>query len=130
MEFDEIVRRLYVEAQEKYEYADDDFEDDEDVYYGSGGWYACREYYSDYRLKGAGKKVDGLGAVFVESNYGGEGDGDQYWIVFRVELPDGRTRYVRVDGWYQSYSGGEYDGDPYEVFPVQRQVTFYEKAAA
>lgn len=58
-------------------------------------------------------------------NYGGEGQGDSYWYVFKVS--DGKTvRHVKVDGWYASYSGGEYD-TWYEVFPKQKQITVWEQ---
>ncbi len=61
----------------------------------------------------------------VEKSYGGEGQGDQYWMV--VSVSDGTTtRYFRRDGWYASYDGGYLDGDTYEVRPAERLVTVYE----
>jgi len=68
--------------------------------------------------------LDNLTAKVV-SEYGGEGKGDQYWMV--VSLSDGETtRYFRKDGWYASYDGGSLDGDTYEVKPAERLVTYYE----
>jgi hypothetical protein len=59
------------------------------------------------------------------ADHGGEGEGDQYWMV--VSLSDGTdTRYFRMDGWYASYHGGELDGDVYEVRPQERVVVVYE----
>lgn len=55
--------------------------------------------------------------------YGGEGQGDEYWYVFSVS--DGKTkRHIKVDGWYASYDGGWYD-EWYEVFPKQKTVTVW-----
>jgi hypothetical protein len=61
----------------------------------------------------------------VEATYGGEGKGDEYWVV--ISITDGTvTRYFRKDGWYASYTGGELDGDTREVTPQERTVVFYE----
>jgi hypothetical protein len=70
--------------------------------------------------------VDGLTAK-VEATYGGEGMGDEYWMV--LSITDGAlTRYFRMDGWYASYgNGGELDGDPYEVSPKEKVITVYTK---
>ena len=78
--------------------------------------------------------VPNLGLVSIAESFGGEGQGDQYYLVFRVELAPvdengfRDVKYFRVDGYYSSYAGGEYDGPLYEVQPVERLVTFYEKA--
>jgi hypothetical protein len=67
---------------------------------------------------------DGLTGERV-AEYGGEGDGDQYWVV--VSLSDGlTTRFFRKDGYYASYDGGYLDGDTTEVKPKEKLVTFYE----
>lgn len=69
-------------------------------------------------------EFEGLTAK-VEAEYGGEGCGEQYWMV--VSLSDGKTiRYFRKDGYYASYDGGTLDGEVYEVKPVTREVIFYE----
>jgi hypothetical protein len=64
-----------------------------------------------------------FGMLYFVDSYGGEGEGDQYWYVFKVAGPV--NRFFKVDGYYQSYSGGEYD-NLYEVFPKQVQVTQWE----
>ncbi len=64
-----------------------------------------------------------LGTVTCVAQYGGEGMGDDYWIV--VHFPKFDT-YIRV-GWYASYDGGYLDGTPYIVEPKQRTITVYEK---
>lgn len=67
-----------------------------------------------------------LGVISYVDDHGGEGQGDQYWVVVKITGHDGTERFFRKDGWYQSYSGGELDGDTYEVKPTERVVTFYE----
>lgn len=67
-----------------------------------------------------------LGVISLEKNFGGEGQGDDYWVVVKITSEDGTVRYFRQDGWYQSYSGGELDGDTYEVKPTPKTVVFYE----
>lgn len=67
-------------------------------------------------------EVPGLPTIRYIDSYGGEGQGDDYWVVFKCG-----EQYFRVDGWYASYDGGELDGELYEVFPRQVTSTFYEK---
>lgn len=67
-----------------------------------------------------------LGVISYVADHGGEGQGDEYWVVVKIAGHDGSERFFRKGGWYQSYSGGELDGDTYEVKPTERTVTFYE----
>jgi hypothetical protein len=114
------------------EYVNDTFDGDE--YYDS----VREDYFSTEEMKnydetaiwqnlhseGKSGTRDGWTGEVV-SSYGGEGQGDQYWMV--VSVSDGETtRYFRKDGWYASYDGGYLDGDTYEVKPVERLVKFYE----
>src|SRR5678809_60809 len=39
----------------------------------------------EYALGDDGVEVEGLGSVFLEYQFGGEGQGDDYYIVLRVE---------------------------------------------
>jgi hypothetical protein len=76
------------------------------------------------KYEGGKYTKDGLTADRV-AEYGGEGDGDQYWVV--ISISDGTTtRYFRKDGYYASYDGGYLDGDTREVKPAERLVVFYE----
>jgi hypothetical protein len=95
------------------------------------GWYELIE-----ALENAGDlgvDAPGIGKMILVEQYGGEGRGDEYWFVFKVgplltpdesdDVSKGRAfepefRYFKVDGYYQSYSGGDYD-EVYEVFPKQ-----------
>lgn len=67
-----------------------------------------------------------LGVISYVADYGGEGQGDEYWVVVKIAGHDGTERFFKKPGWYASHSGGELDGDAYEVRPRERMVTFYE----
>lgn len=58
-------------------------------------------------------EVPSLGKLEYVDSYGGEGSGDEYWVVFKLG-----EQLFRVDGYYASYDGGELDGEPYEVTKV------------
>lgn len=74
-----------------------------------------------------GADLPGIGWATILEDFGGEGQGDQYWFVFQVEAEDGSTRIFRRNGWYASYSGGDYDGPTVEVKPVEKVVTVWEE---
>ncbi len=42
-----------------------------------------------------------------ENNYGGEGQGDDYWSVYSFTRGDEMV-YVKFNGWYASYNGAEF----------------------
>lgn len=69
-----------------------------------------------YELKdlGAKVKIAGIGVAECVDEYGGEGQGDDYWTVFKIQ-----DRYFRKNGWYDSYNGSEWDGALEEVFPKE-----------
>lgn len=68
--------------------------------------------------------IEGATVLLVD-NFGGEGKGSDFWVVFSVEK-DGVVRYVRNDGWYSSYEGVNFDkADGVEVFPRKRISTFW-----
>ncbi len=71
-------------------------------------------------------EVPDLGTLEHVDSYGGEGQGDEYWVVFKVTSTG---QLFKVDGYYSSYDGGSLDGDVYEVTPVQVTVTQYKKKA-
>ena len=61
------------------------------------------------------------------SSYGGEDCGSDYWNVIEVRLSDtpDETLFVKILGWYQSYSGADYH-DWLFVTPKQKTITVYE----
>lgn len=104
--------------------------------YGGDPWLldTWDEWEEAIRYNSKSVPVPGLGNVSLAESFGGEGQGDQYYLVFRVEITPEQAgegwmdlRYYRVDGYWASHDGGEYDGPFYEVQPVEKMVTFYEK---
>lgn len=57
----------------------------------------------------------------VADHGGGEGSGEERWIVIEVG-----GRLFRKDGYYASYEGSTFDSDLREVRAVEKPVTFYE----
>jgi hypothetical protein len=64
-----------------------------------------------------------LGEVKVVDEYGGEGHGENWYVVYHFVNHD---VYIRINGFYSSYVGAEFDEDPYEVRPKEKVVVFYE----
>lgn len=55
---------------------------------------------------------------------GGEGEGDDYWRVYKIETQD-KDLYVKFDGRYTSYDGAEYTSW-FFVVPKEVVVIQYE----
>lgn len=80
----------------------------------------CETWHSFEYLKDDEGNIEGFGkAEFVES-YGGEGMGDERWIVFKVG-----DRMFRKNGYYSSWDGSSWDGELEEVEPREVTVTQY-----
>ena len=59
-------------------------------------------------------------------SYGGEGEGDTYYTVIEVRLPNqDETLMVKLEGWYASYDGANYTGWRF-VKPKEKTITVYE----
>lgn len=66
-----------------------------------------------------------------EESYGGEGMGEHCWTVFSVTKygENFYQRFFRVDGYYASYNGFEWD-DPFrwkEVEKAQKMVDYWKE---
>lgn len=73
--------------------------------------------------------VPGFGTFEHVDSYGGEGEGESYWEVFKFTSEDGSEEgYFKLDGYYQSYDGGYYD-ELYQVYPKQVEVTQWSSEA-
>lgn len=57
--------------------------------------------------------------------YGGEGQGDDYWIVYKFSRDD-EVEYLQFDGWYSSYNGAEFN-KRFWVKPKEVVVTKFYK---
>jgi hypothetical protein len=69
--------------------------------------------------------IDMKGWAYADvDQYGGEGQGDDYWLVYSFEK-DGQKLLVKFQGWYDSYNGAEYS--EYKVVTAQEKtITVYE----
>lgn len=83
---------------------EEDYEEDEYT-----GWIAVEEYaYS-------GTYETPIGLLALQEQHGGEGQGDQYWIVIRLTQGD-VSRTFKKEGWYASHHGHEFDGYNSDTF--------------
>jgi hypothetical protein len=88
-----------------------------------------KEKYSNNVSRFAFKEKDTLdkSGEFTEvSQKGGKGEGDEW---YSVKYFKDHNIYIRVDGYYTSYEGTEFEDWDYscgEVKPIERLVTFYE----
>lgn len=70
--------------------------------------------------------VNELGLTFeFEDRYGGEGQGDEYWSVYKFSRGD-EVVYVKFDGWYASYNGSEFN-EWYFVEPQEKVITVFNR---
>ena len=88
---------------------------------------------SDFELnvKDGEIKFYDLGITFSQQeHFGGEGMGDEYWGVGKIEDSFGNAKFFRLSGFYASYHGADCDdySDWEEVKPVQVIKTEYQKA--
>lgn len=72
------------------------------------------------------KEVGEYSYSLVTDVGGGEGDGEERYVVFKISK-DGVDQYFRYDGYYASWDGTTWDDlTPREVKPQERIVVFYE----
>jgi hypothetical protein len=64
-----------------------------------------------------------LESIEVIEEFGGQGLGNLCFIVYYVK---DYNLYFKIEGFYSSYSGSEYENDPFIVTPVIKPVTFFE----
>lgn len=72
--------------------------------------------------------VPRLGKVRLVEQHGGEGQGDQAWIVIGLTMCHDVERLFRKEGWHASHDGTYYDGELVEVAPRVIEKTIYQAA--
>lgn len=82
-------------------------------------YWRLDEHYNNPTLTLRGEEVE---VEPIQLDLGGEGHGEDIHVVFRVG-----DQLFRQDGYYASHYGPDWDSAPYEVGPVARTVTFYER---
>lgn len=85
---------------------------------GESAWHHFKDSYEDLTTD--------LGVISHVAEFGGEGQGDDYWVVISITDRDGNQRLFKRLGWHQSHSGSELDGPTIEVEARQKMVTVYE----
>lgn len=64
--------------------------------------------------------------IFKVAGYGGEGKGDDYWVVFRFDKDDNQL-YIKISGYYVSYGGESIDPMSWKIVePKTKTVTYWE----
>ncbi|AXH49315.1 hypothetical protein HWB76_gp086 [Streptomyces phage Blueeyedbeauty] len=82
------------------------------------------EFYGEIRYAGKnGMELNGLGTAYsVDYEGGGEGQGENMWVVFRIG-----DQLFRKYGYYSSWDGSDWDGDLEEVEPYEVTVVRYRE---
>lgn len=93
--------------------------------YGTSEWMEFYEEMPNDRYNWTSKRkpvVLASGEARIVQDFGGEGQGDQRYVVFSVG-----DKFYRVDGYYASWDGSNWDDPtPYEVTPKEVTVIEYE----
>ena len=86
-----------------------------------------RERFQELINDGYGSDTIGDYTINIEEQFGGEEQGSSYWVVFSASK-DYETRYFKLDGWYASYVGFEFDDylSFYEVEQVEKVIKVWE----
>lgn len=87
--------------------------------------------YGDFIYEGIDNLVEFLSEIFPDQTitckcvdeWGGEGQGEDIGSVHHFPEID---LYIRIDGYYASHYGSDWDNAPYVVRPIDKVVTFYE----
>lgn len=64
-----------------------------------------------------------FGQIEKVKSWGGEDQGSDIGRVYHFKDHD---VYLRIDGYYASHYGSDWDDDPYEVKPKEKTIVVYE----
>lgn len=83
----------------------------------------AESFYEHYEPKNSDPvELPGLGTAEFVENFGGEGQGDSQWLVFKIG-----DQHYQADHYYSSYDGGDPWHGTCTIFPVEgREVTKIE----
>ena len=82
-------------------------------------------FYAHIPLEVAGVAIPGIGQARTVEDFGGKGQGENRWIVFKVTNAEGE-RLFRKSGYYASFYGTDWDGELEEVVAKEKTVTVFE----
>jgi hypothetical protein len=83
------------------------------------GWSVVEDYAWN------GDRETPIGLLTMVEQEGGEGQGDQYHMVIRLTQGD-VSRTFKMQGWYASHHGHEFDGPFTEVSKKKKTITVWE----
>jgi hypothetical protein len=75
-------------------------------------------------------ELPGIGVLTQVESYGGEGKGDDYYLIFKVVTRTPNTKTTRVfkrNGWHASHDGSYLEGPTVEGKQVVKTVTVFEE---
>jgi hypothetical protein len=84
------------------------------------GWYSVEDHASPQE-----GHVTPIGVLTLVDSYGGEGQGDDYWMVLKLTQGD-VVRTFKMNGYHVSHDGSYYDGPFVEVTPKLKTITVWE----
>lgn len=120
---DDLNRAITKQYDEEF---DGDFEYYDDA--GSSEWGNLEEdIYTWRKDEEKTAELEGIGTVRLIESFGGEGEGDNYYLIVSITDSDGGVRFFKRLGWYASYDGGHYEGPTVEVESKQKTITVYEQ---
>jgi len=93
---------------------------DVDLFFERSGEVSRFESIGEEFCDGDGIVVNGY-KIAPEAEYGGEGQGDEYWCVVKVSKDGEEISYWKYDGYYSSGGGGEYESVS-KVSPKEKTV--------
>lgn len=86
------------------------------IFHNQGDQFTLRDLLESNPLIRLAEAVD---------EHGGEGEGEEYWVVVKFTGHSGEVAYLKFDGSYASYVGSEFDS-VFVVHPTQKTITVYE----
>lgn len=89
-----------------------------DCLWGDGHDWLVGGCHRDHETMQAAQRLMEGCTVECAEQFGGEGQGDNIWAVYKITLPDGSVEHYRCNGWYASYDGATYD-DTERVYPKE-----------
>ena len=106
---DEISVKLQKEVFEKFKEIIDLISSDPESNGWNGSYYSVESalFCNDFSTDGINLFNDWK-IEYVDS-YGGEGQGETYYTIYKVTDPSGNCCFVQFDGSYYSYDGANYD---------------------
>lgn len=67
------------------------------------------------------------GVIALEDAYGGEGQGDSYYIVYSLELKSGKKVFFKYNGFYSSWAGVDWhEVEDEEVIGEEKIITVWQ----